>query len=132
MAFYLKRVATVMSLKQLPDDPAPEASGSGSGAPPAPADELGPMCPVSRVGGAAMPRYSYSCRGHALLMSALEEDARVPDILDDDRCSGGRWREPGARVHACGRRLCGGGGCYLRVALAAAAAALLMRPSPPG
>ena len=76
MALYLKRVETVVSLKQL----APEPSDSLSDI------ILAPDAPVANIAFSRLPKYSFACGATLKVprISSATDFARVPDI-DDSR-----------------------------------------------
>lgn len=89
MALFIRRVETVVSLKQLAADQDGDAASAAATA----IDiSLGPDCPVSKIGGARVPKYMFA--GDAApkmsrLASAADLSRLVPDVdmLDDtNRC----------------------------------------------
>lgn len=76
MALYLKRIETVVSLKQL----APESADPQSDI------ILAPDAPVANICFSRLPKYSYACDAAPKVprISSATDFARVPDI-DDSR-----------------------------------------------
>jgi hypothetical protein len=80
MALYIRRVETVVSLKQLASEQT-AAAPAGADVP-----VLEPDAPVSGIAFSRLPKYAYACDATPKVprISSVTDFARVPD-MDDSR-----------------------------------------------
>lgn len=89
MALFIRRVETVVSLKQLAAEESHASTAGGSAQPAGAAAAevaLGPDAPVANIAGARVPKYMFAGDAAPKMsrMNSAADLARVPDVDMDD------------------------------------------------